>query len=305
MLRYWINSWTGRAGQRPHPGSVQPVPAAPQDILAFATQQLNIHPDPHQAAFLLSNADQGILNCTRQWGKSTMAAIKAVHHSLTRPGSLVVIASPSERQSGLLIRKAARMLRRLGIQVRRDGSDVPSILLPNESNIVGLPGNEETIRGYSAVSLLLVDEASRLEDRIYFALRPMLAVGGTDSEAVGGSGSEAVGGSGSEAANSSCGKLWLMSTPCGRRGFFYEAWELGGDEWERIRVPATECPRISPNFLERERRNMAPMWFRQEYLAEFVDNGTTVFSRDLVEAAIDSTLKPLNLKLDLWPEHAW
>ena len=69
--------------------------------------------------------------------------------------------------------------------------------------------------------------------------------------------------------------------------------------WERISAPATECPRIVPKFLERERRNMAPMWFRQEYLAEFVDNGTSVFARDLIEAAIDPTIKPLMATLKL------
>ncbi len=78
-----------------------------------------------------------------------------------------------------------------------------------------------------------------------------------------------------------------------------EAWELGGDDWERISAPATEYPRIAPKFLERERRNMAPMWFRQEYLAEFVDNGTSVFARDLIKAAIDPTIKPLEATLNL------
>ena len=255
------------------------------DILTFATQNLKIQPDPKQAAFLTSTADQGILNCTRQWGKSTMAAIKAVHHALTQPCSLVVVASPSERQSRLLIRKAARMFRQLGIKFKKDGGDTPSILLPNDSTLVGLPGNEETVRGYSGASLLLIDEASRLDDSIYYALRPMLAVGGATNEN----------------GEYNCGKLWLMSTPCGRRGFFYDAWELGGDDWERHRAAATECPRIAPKYLERERRNMAPMWFRQEYLAEFVDNGSTVFSRDLIEAALDPDLKPLPVSLALWP----
>jgi hypothetical protein len=39
------------------------------------------------------------------------------------------------------------------------------------------------------------------------------------------------------------GDLWLMSTPNGKRGFFWDEWDHGGEEWERISVPATECPR--------------------------------------------------------------
>ncbi|MBI4903341.1 MAG: hypothetical protein HY820_06890 [Acidobacteria bacterium] len=116
------------------------------------------------------------------------------------------------------------------------------------------------MRGYSAVSLLLIDEAAQVPDSLYRTLRPMLAV--------------------------SDGDLWLMSTPFGKRGFFYEIWERGGAEWERFSVPGTECPRISREFLEEEARELGPVWFGQEYLCEFVDCGDEVFSRELVERAV-------------------
>ena len=111
------------------------------------------------------------------------------------------------------------------------------------------------MRGFSAVSLLIIDEASRVSDAMYRALRPMLAVGNGD--------------------------LWLMSTPYGQRGFFYQTWENGGAEWMRVRVPATECPRISQRFLEEERSVMGDVWFRQEHLCEFVEDGARVFDRDV------------------------
>ena len=120
-------------------------------------------------------------------------------------------------------------MRRLGMRARGDGHNELSIAFPNGSRIVGLPENETTIRGFSAVSLLLIDEASRVKDEIYRAMRPTLAVDDGD--------------------------LWLMSTPNGKRGFFWEEWERGGEEWERISVPATECPRISARVLEEERAN--------------------------------------------------
>jgi len=82
------------------------------------------------------------------------------------------------------------------------------------------------------------------------------------------------------------GTLWLMSTPYGKRGFFYETWERGGAEWERVRVPADECPRIPKAFLEEERRAMGDRWYRQEYLCEFVDSVSGMFDRDAVEKAI-------------------
>jgi hypothetical protein len=151
-----------------------------------------------------------------------------------------------------------------------DGDNSISLLLGNGSRIIGLPGSEGTIRGFSAVSLLLVDEAARVSDDLYWAIRPMLAVSG--------------------------GGLWLMSTPFGKRGFFYETWVKGGGEWERVRVPADACARIPREFLEEERRTMGERWFRQEYGCEFVDSVSGVFDRELVERAITRDVRPLELR---------
>ena len=69
------------------------------DVARFARERLKFEPDERQAEVLLSNAKRGILNCTRQWGKSTVAAVKAVHRAYTEAKSLVLVASPGERQS--------------------------------------------------------------------------------------------------------------------------------------------------------------------------------------------------------------
>ncbi len=248
--------WQGRVTER-----------VETDAVTFARERLGFEPDERQAAVLRSGARRGILNCSRQWGKSTVTAAKAVHRAYTRPGSLVLVASPSERQSAGFVRKAAEMVGRLGIAARGDGDNPMSLLLPNGSRIVGLPGTEATVRGFSAVSMIVIDEASRVEDSMYKALLPMLAVGNGD--------------------------LWLMSTPCGKRGFFYETWEFGGPTWEKVAVRATECPRIPMAFLEEQLAEMGQAWFEQEFLCGFVENGTNVFAREMVERALDDTVKPL------------
>ena len=241
------------------------------DAVEFVRKRLGIEPDPKQIEVLRSASKRGILNCSRQWGKSTVAAAKAVHRAFTRKGSLVLVASPSKRQSAEFVRKAAGMVRSLGIQPRGDGDNENSLLLPNEARIVGLPGQEGTVRGFSAVSMLLVDEAARVDDAIYKALRPSLAVGGGD--------------------------LWLMSTPRGKQGFFWENWEFGGPGWHRVSVPATECERIPAAFLEEERGQMGAQWFQQEYMCEFVDGEAGVFSRDMVENALDDTVNRLDFSM--------
>lgn len=235
----------------------------------FARTRLSFRPDERQAEVLESASKQGVLNCSRQWGKSTVSVAKALHRAYTVPGCLVLVASPGERQSAEWMRKAREMARPLlgEARARRDGDNPISMLMPNGSRIVGLPGTDGTVRGFSAVSLLLIDEASRVEDAMYKALRPMLAVSGGD--------------------------VWLMSTPYGRRGFFYEAWEHGGSDWFRVHGPATECARIPREFLERERNVMGALSFRQEYMGEFVDNGSGLFERGVLEAALDENIRPL------------
>src|ERR1035438_5106485 len=145
-------------------GETRPEKPDVRDAVEFARQRLKSDPDERQIEVLRSNAKRGMLNCTRQWGKSTIAAAKAVHRAITPDKSLVLVASPTDRQSAELIRKAAGMVATLGITPRGDGDNPTSLLFPNGSRIVGLPGMEATVRGFSAVSLLLIDEASREEE---------------------------------------------------------------------------------------------------------------------------------------------
>ena len=231
-----------------------------EDAAEWVRTKLGFDPDRKQALVLTSASKRGMLNCARQWGKSTITAAKAVHEAVHTKERLIWVVSPSARQSGEFVRKAEGFARRLGMRTKGDGTNEMSLQFPNRSRIIGLPGSEETIRGFSAVSLLLVDEAARVSDELYLTVRPMLAA--------------------------SSGALWLMSTPRGKRGFFYEAWERGGSEWERIRAPGTECGRIERKFLAEERETMGERWFQQEYMCEFVETESGMFEREVVERAI-------------------
>ena len=50
----------------------------------FAREKLGFEGDEKQRMVLDSTAKTGILNCSRQWGKSTVMAVKAVHRAWTR-----------------------------------------------------------------------------------------------------------------------------------------------------------------------------------------------------------------------------
>jgi hypothetical protein len=190
-----------------------------------------------------------------------------MHEAIYRPRSLVLLVSPSLRQSGELFKKCLAIYRALGRPVPADAENMLSLDLMNGSRIVSLPSREETVRGYSAVSLLVIDEASRVDDRLYRGLRPMLAVSG--------------------------GRLVALSTPNGKVGWWHDSWEFGGDDWTRIRVTAVECPRIPADWLAQERRAM-PWWvFQQEYCGIFTETDDAVFPSEWVQAALSDDVVPL------------
>src|SRR4029077_20613849 len=83
------------------------------DAVAFAQDRLGFHPDPWQARPLRSWSSQIELNCSRQSGKSTSTAILALHTALYEPGALILLVSPSLRQSKELFNKVIVFLRSL------------------------------------------------------------------------------------------------------------------------------------------------------------------------------------------------
>jgi hypothetical protein len=235
------------------------------DRVSFA-KRLGLEPDPWQEDLLHSSSDRVLLNCCRQSGKSTMTAVVALHHALYHPGSLILCLAPALRQSQELFGKVLGFYRDLEHPVLPQGERKLSLELKNGSRIVTLPGSEKTIRGFSGTSLLILDEAARVEDELYSAVRPMLAVSG--------------------------GSLMMLSTPYGKRGVFYEEWS-GGHGWERYEVPASECPRITEEFLDEERSSLPPFIYRQEYECSFEESEDQVFTTDLIDRALTEEVKPL------------
>jgi hypothetical protein len=243
---------------------------------------LHMTPDVWQKQLLESTARQILVCCSRQSGKSQTAAIKALHTALVQAPADVLIVSRAQRQSAELMRKVKELYAGLrGQKVRRgkpwqpftlkkevlreaeaarQGQYVPdaestdairdsilSMELKNGSRIICLPGTAETIVGYSAIALLIIDEASKTRDEMYALLRPVLAV--------------------------SKGQLLVLSTPFGKRGWFWEEWKHCLEQeaqsqptrWERIQATAHECGRIDPTWLAQERASIGERWFSQEY----------------------------------------
>ena len=217
-------------------------PAVP--VSAWAAERLDFHADPFQQQILDTPTPRLALCCSRQSGKSTVAAVKGLHFAAANPGSLILFAAPSSRQAVELLRKFRGFAERLlNGRVKSDPAFQDSILLPNGSRIIALPQSPATIRGFSAPALIIVDEAGFVEDEMFRALSPMLAV--------------------------SNGQRWYLSTANGCTGEFHRVFTGDDQLWTRFKLTADQCPRISAEFLAGERLALGQQDFDREYMCVF------------------------------------
>lgn len=248
-----------------------PLPETPLECLTRDPQAVmaraGMTPDSWQARALSSPSSRALWLASRQSGKSQTVAAVGLREALTRPESLILLLSPTLRQSGELFRdKVKRLYNALDRPVATVQETALTVELANGSRIISLPGDEGTIRGYSGVRLLVVDEAARVPDSLYYAVRPMLAV--------------------------SKGRMVCLSSAWAKQGWFYNAWTTG-ENWERVKVTADQCPRIGREFLEQERRAIGQRWFDMEYMCVFGDAIDQVFRSEDLDAASQAGVLPL------------
>jgi hypothetical protein len=262
-------------------------------------RRAGLEPDPWQIRVATTPGDQ-LLLCHRQAGKSTIVAAIALADALETPGALILLVSPSLRQSSELYRKTKHFYNQVKpMRLLKDTEH--EMELENGSRIISLPASAETLVGYSSVKRLIPDEAARVADATYHALRPMLAMSG--------------------------GSILALSTPFGKRGWYYEAWEGSRAEeqpldvatvnslladlgirldeasepetveraygWTRTKLTGPENTRLSKRFLAHERRSIPDLYWRSEWLCEFVDNGEQIFTTADLMAMLSGEVVPL------------
>lgn len=202
-------------------------------------------PDAWQARVLTTTSPRVLLNCCRQSGKSTTAALLVLHRAMHTAGIDVLLISPSLRQSGELYRKVRASLRRWAPTMALTHETSTSLELPNGSRVISLPAREDTIRTF-APALIVEDEAGDVSDEVFVALWPMLAA--------------------------THGQLIVMGTPKGQRGHFWEAWEKHRSLWGTVRVQAKDVPRFTSAQLD-EARIVLGSLYAQEYECAFLTGG--------------------------------
>jgi hypothetical protein len=264
-------------------------------------RSLGFSPFQWQADSMQSQHSRKVIDGARQVGKSTVTAGKPCHRAKYFPRSLSVVQAATERQAVEDMEKIKDFMNRDPEypEIKRDSDSL--IELSNGSRIVVVPATEKAARGYSSPDIIIIDEASRVEDGVYKSgVIPML----TDNE--------------------KC-ELILISSPNGRTGFFFRAFT--SQRWERYEVRAPwevidldmqlvpagpeEAYRkakakqgikayYSPRHtIESEQQmnleEMGPLMYRQEYLCEFVEPDDQVFGYDEIERAFTAGVEPLPL----------
>ena len=260
-------------------------------------ERLKLKPFDWQEEALDPTLRRVLLLCSRQTGKSTVVAGKALNKAKYYAPALILILSPAKDKSKEIMKKIEAMM---VLDPQLPGLKTDAVFekeFYNGSRIIALPGSEKSVRGYSGPSMIIVDEAARVLDETYRAARPMMVQADTE--------------------------LVALTTAWGKRGFFWNAWE-SGTYWRKIFVripwdlkegkyfvPAAPIEqeraywrkrgvslyystRHDLGFLQEEyEEGGGELWIRQEYLCEFLNVTGGIFSDEDWEDSVDHDLEPL------------
>jgi hypothetical protein len=214
-----------------------------------------------QSAIVSHPARMKMVAMGRRWGKTFMAGTYAL--ACADLGGAVAWVAPTYRNAKTLWRFAERFLARANGKVRINKVDM-EISFPSGGRL-GIYSADQDIglRGED-FDLVIMDECARIREETYLdTIIPTLA----DRD----------------------GKLLAISTPKGRNWFWRE-WQRGNaeknDEICSWRASSSDNPNpLIKKAAQRARDTLPDRNYRQEWLAEFLEDGAGVF-RGIRDAAI-------------------
>lgn len=271
------------------------------DRIYYARMAMAVDLFRWQLAILESDRKRKVVDAARQSGKSSIVAPIATHTAKYKPGSLTIVQASTLQQASWDMSKIKGCISKDPTFPRRTRESDSLIECDNGSRIEVIPATEKSAQGASAPSVIILDEASDIEDEVISAgVIPML----TD--------------------NPEC-ELILISTPHGRTGFFFRAFNSMQDNvperrrWERFLIRSPFYPgsstelrpwRSEKEWQEEQARRGVRAWFSprhmnleeqthdqllligqrlylQEHCAEFIEPEEQVFSYDEIQAAFE------------------
>ncbi len=251
------------------------------DPVHFCKVFLRFEPAGYQSELLRATDRRAVLRWSRQSGKTSTFAAKAIHYCVTHSGALAIIVAANLDQSMVTAERLAVHLANMPACVNRAWikEHLKTILrFFNGSTIRAMPYSLHRLRGKTC-DLIFVDEASFIrEDQVLFqsVLEPMFATR----------------------------QNWQMivsSTPWGKDSMF---WKFCMDPsmsklWRQFHVPwreAVEAGVIMREFMEERQQEVEagvlPLQdFQREYEAIFVEDVDTWLTQDMIARCIDYRLQ--------------
>lgn len=226
------------------------------DPVYWARTKLNISVDDWQRDLMRTSKREVCCAASRQVGKSFTAGLIVGHLLDTQDDAVAVSVSPSMRQSSEMVRRVRTALTKAGRALPTSNSF--GLETDRGSRLIAVPGGEDGsgARGFTA-SLLVLDEGAFLADDVVAAVRPMVA---TKPDA----------------------RVISISSTGAAQGWFFELWRAQDDAVAYFDIKATQCPRISQEFLEAELRRLGRRRFGAEYLNEWLTSGSSFFSEGFI-----------------------
>ena len=223
--------------------------------------------DPWQKELIESKGNVVVVS-GRQCGKSTGTSILAGETALKNKNEFILIGAYVIEQAQLIFRKIHEYILAKDPKQIRGKVTLNFLELKNGSKIYCRPVGDTGagMRGFTA-TMIILDEAAFIPDRAWEAIEPVISV--------------------------SKGRVILLSTPQGKRRFFYKA--TLNENYKLLHVSARDCPRHTKKFLDQKESEMSRIAFATEYLGDFIDDYNRKFSPEWVKkvCTLEKTEAPL------------
>ncbi len=211
--------------------------------------------DPWQERLKLLKGNIVIVS-GRQSGKSAGVSILAGDEAMNIPNSFILIGAYVIEQAQWIFRKIHDYILAMQPKQIKGKVTLNFLELKNGSKIYCRPIGDTGggMRSFTA-TMVILDETAMIPDRAWEAIEPVISI--------------------------TKGRVILLSTPQGKKGFFYRATK--NKDYTLIHVSARDCPRHSKAFLDRKQAEMSPVAFATEYLGEFIDDYNRKFTEEWVK----------------------
>lgn len=220
-------------------------------------------PKPHQAqkAVLDSDARFRVMMCGRRFGKSLISQNVSIESALHKQS--VAYITPTYQLGKTFFKEICKQLP--DKIFKKNETDLMVNFVTGGSIRFFTGERLDALRGLK-FHLVIIDEASfisNLEEGWNNSIRPTL----TDYK----------------------GKAIFLSTPRGKN-YFYSLFMRGGEpDWESFKFSTYDNPFIDPSEIDAAKAQLPSVVFKQEYMADPMENAANPFGSEFIQACTRST----------------